>query len=94
MPRVVAISAAVITVWNDDRWPSFHITVAIAVAIIVAVTALDRHNCASAKDREDDGSEGENGGSYMKGLSHIALQKNDIRSPLNAGRDTKTTGKM
>ena len=84
MPRVVAISAAVITIWNDYRRPGFHIT----VAITVAVTALDRHNCASAKDREDDGSEGE------KWFSHIALQKNDIRSPLNAGRDTKTTGKM
>ena len=88
MSRVVAISAAVVPIRDHHRRPGFHVTVA------VAVTALDRHNCASAKDREDDGSEGENGGSYMKGLSHIALQKNDIRSPLNAGRDTKTTGKM
>ena len=88
MSRVVAISAAVVPIRDHHRRPRFHITVA------VAITALDRHNCASAKDREDDGSEGENGGSYMKGLSHIALQKNDIRSPLNAERDTKTTGNM
>ena len=82
MSRVVAISAAVVPIRDHHRRPGFHVTVA------VAVTALDRHNCASAKDREDDGSEGE------KRFSHIALQKNDIRSPLNAGRDTKTTGKM